>query len=206
MTKLSTADVLEIRRRKAAGEPVKVIAHDFGVHPGSIAFASRRRSKTMWPEVDSVSYEDDVTARLIVRELAPLTLEQCASIFGVTSERIRQIEEQALRKLQTKVAELADSVRAPSRLGQHRRRCWDMARAYTLNHPEMSIQEIATHLGVPYQAVNNWRYQARKKHALAASVLADDAAPSACASPVTSPVAECSPSSHCFDSAAAEEE
>ena len=47
-----------------------------------------------------------VIARFGLNNQEPQTLEQVGQAFGVTRERIRQIEAKALRKLQTKASHL----------------------------------------------------------------------------------------------------
>ncbi len=48
------------------------------------------------------------------RPVEPMTLEECGQVFGVTRERIRQIEAKALRKLRNRLRaqgkELSDFV------------------------------------------------------------------------------------------------
>jgi len=43
MAKLTEADVLEIRRRRAAGEPLATIANDFNVTDGRVSVIARRK-------------------------------------------------------------------------------------------------------------------------------------------------------------------
>ena len=53
----------------------------------------------MWPEVNSVPYENDPIARYMVAEHGPFTTMEIAAFMGTSRSRIDQIERQALAKL-----------------------------------------------------------------------------------------------------------
>ena len=54
----------------------------------------------LWPGASTLRWDDDRLARAVVYELGPLSLRQVGMCLGIGRERVRQIEEEALSKLQ----------------------------------------------------------------------------------------------------------
>lgn len=69
----------------------------------AVTKCSVAETREMWPGANRLPYREDRMAQLVVRELAPLTLEQIGAILGVNRERARVMVEQALAKLRATI-------------------------------------------------------------------------------------------------------
>jgi hypothetical protein len=52
----------------------------------------------MWPGAREARYEEDMVARVLVRDYGPFTLDEIGLFLGFGRERVRQIEAEALAK------------------------------------------------------------------------------------------------------------
>jgi hypothetical protein len=56
-------------------------------------------TRELWEGANTLPFGADPIAQMVVNEFAPLTLETIGMCFGVSRERVRQIEDRALTKL-----------------------------------------------------------------------------------------------------------
>lgn len=94
---------------KRLGMPYYVLERRLQTCPLHVALTARRAVRSeMWPGANHTRWDDDPVARAVVHEFAALSLETCGHILGLSRERVRQVEVEALEKLRRKGFELKE--------------------------------------------------------------------------------------------------
>jgi transcriptional regulator with XRE-family HTH domain len=84
------------KRKVVMGEPCRCVSDGELGSPERAAATERRRALQNVPAINiDLDWDEDATARRLVRERGPLTLEEIAAACGLSRERVRQIEAKA---------------------------------------------------------------------------------------------------------------